>query len=130
MWGKNRTNRNALPAKPSDLEYEDLLKVEFLDMVDKFQSDRVLFHVYAIDRCATTATLVGFSYKYAMRTKNNEQYIVKTIDLGEYGELEFEIKSGEQYGTIVTRNREDIVQTLINTFPTNTKVANFSNSKD
>lgn len=129
MWNKLNTRKGS-PVKPSELEYEDLLKVEFLDMIDKFQSDRTMFHVYAIDRCATTATLVGFSYSYNTKTLDNEQYIIKTIDLGEYGELEFEIKSGENYGTIVTCNRKDVVKGLIQTFPTNTKVANFSNSKD
>lgn len=112
----------------AELEYEDLLKVEFLDMIDKFQQDRTVFHIYAIGRCATTATLVGFSYNYKVKQRNHENYILKTIDLKEYGKLEFEIKSGENYGTIVTKNRQSIVQNLIDNFPTQTKVTSFSNS--
>lgn len=126
----NRSNKKSVitPIKPSELEYEDLLKVEFLDMVDKFQSSRHMYHIYAIGRCATTATLVGFSYGYTIINRKGEQYILKTINLGEYGKLEFEIKSGESYGTIVTKDRVKIVQNLIDNFPTHTKVANFTNS--
>lgn len=112
-----------------ELEYEDLLKIEFLDMLERFQSDRTSFHVYAIGRCATTATLVGFSYNYSIGSRGGVPVIIKTIDLKEYGKLTFEIPSGSAYGTLRTPNSHEVIQNMIKNFPTQTTVINFSGTK-
>lgn len=109
----------------TDLEYEDLIKVEFLDMIARFTQERKVFHIYAIGRCATTATLVGFSYTYSVRQMEQGCVIIKTIDLESYGKLEFEIKPGEPYGELITKNRVEVIQNLIDNFPTHTKVKNY-----
>lgn len=111
--------------KTVDLEYEDLLKIEFLDMVARFSQERTLFHIYAIGRCATTATLVGFSYNYRVEFQKDNPVIIKTINLNEYGELAFKILPDESYGELITKDRHRVVQNLLDNFPTNTKVSNF-----
>lgn len=103
--------------------YEDTIKSEFIEMAHKFSFDRVHFHVYAIDRFATTATLVGFSYKYTTKVeKEGQTHLVKVIDLGDYGTLEFKLDNDNEYGTLYNSDRKEVVRNLIKGFPTTTNI--------
>lgn len=97
----------------SNKEYQDFIKVEFKDMLQKFLEDRTYFHVYTIDRCCITAIIAGFSYHYEPSGNN----LIKVLDLGEFGSIAFSLQPDGEYAKIITPGYKRIIETVITNFP-------------
>ncbi len=95
--------------------YRGILKVEFKDMLVKFLNERELYHAYAIGRACTQGTMLGFDYRY-YTVEGNPNVIGKLIDLEEYGEIHFYIDVHSNYGKIVTKNSDEIIQNFLDNY--------------
>lgn len=84
--------------------YNELMKEEFVGTLSKLLQDRRFFSIYYIDLLCSSATIVGYDYRYEKGAG-----IVKTIILGENGHISFKIDPETDYATIVSDNYKEIV---------------------
>lgn len=107
--------------KNTELLYDDLLKVEFLDMLRRFTESREYFHAYSISRMCTHGTMIGFDYGY-FTFPNDDNHIGKFLDLKEFGTIRFKIDCTTNYGQIVSKNSDDIIENFLSKYPTVSKI--------
>lgn len=97
-----------------ELKYPDILKVEFMDMIERFLEPRAGFHVYTIGRMCTHGTMLGFDYGYQLSEVEN--CIIKFIDLKQYGTIYFSINYTTNNGCIITPNSDEIISNFLKYF--------------
>lgn len=108
------------------LDYEDILKVEFKDMLQKFLEPRENFHAYAISRMCTHATMIGYDYGY-YTFDSEEGYVGKYLDLGKYGVIAFKIDCRTNYGKIVSEGSNKVINEFVSQYPVVSEITPFSN---
>lgn len=108
------------------LDYEDILKVEFKDMLQKFLEPRENFHAYAISRMCTQATMIGYDYGY-YTFASEDGYVGKYLDLGEFGVIAFKIDCRTNYGKIVSENSNEVINKFVSQYPVVSEITPFSN---
>nr|DAN11210.1 MAG TPA: hypothetical protein [Herelleviridae sp.] len=94
--------------------HKDILKIEFKDSLEHFDSDRHSFRMYRINRLITNGSIIDFDYFYL--PSDDPHKVVVKLDLKSYGSLTFEIDIKTSYGKILTNNYNDVVQNFINDF--------------
>lgn len=98
------------------VDYEDILKVEFKGMLQKFLEPRENFHVYAISRMLTHATMIGYDYGY-FTYPGEDDYVGKYLDLEEYGVIAFKVDCRTNYGKIVSENSNEVINKFVSEYP-------------
>ena len=106
------------------VDYEDILKVEFKDMLQKFLEPRENFHAYAISRMMTHATMIGYDYGYY--TYSEEGYVGKYLDLEEYGTISFKLDCRTNYGKIVSEGSNEVINRFVSEYPVVSEITSFT----
>lgn len=114
-----------MPMKEEDFAFNDALKVEFKDMLEKFLEPRDYFHAYSISRMCTHAIMIGFDYGY-FTVPNDDIHVGKVLDLKEYGKIEFMIDCRTNYGIIASSDSNAIINKFLTDYPTTSTVTSYT----
>lgn len=95
-------------------KYKDILKLEFVDALSHFDSDRKFFHIYRINRLLSNGSIISFDYYYLPSDDPNTVKI--EIDLKSFGKLTFEINIKTSYGKVISKDKSKVIQNFIKNY--------------
>ena len=99
--------------------YVDVLKEDFKELLESLlKSDRSFYHMYIIDRVCIQGALIGFDYRYSLDSRGN---VIKELDLGKYGKLEWSIECTTGYGTLSSADSCIVIARFLKEFSTLSK---------
>lgn len=95
-------------------KYKDILKVEFVDALAHFDTNREYFHIYRITRLLSNGSIISFEYYYL--PSDDPNIVNLEIDLKEFGKLRFAIDVKTSYGKIVSEEHNKVIQNFIENY--------------
>lgn len=90
-------------------EFTETMMDDFLTSLGKLLNERKKHSVYYMDLLCSSGAVVGFDYYYA----THEEGLLKVLDLGRLGKIEFLIYPDSGYARVITQDYKKLVKNML-----------------